>query len=44
LSPKTDGNVHKAQSLLDGKQTYTDQKTEKGYQGGESTTDAVSQD
>ncbi len=45
LSPKTEGGQPaKAKSMIDGgKNVYSDQKTEQGYVGGESTTDAQSQ-
>ena len=41
LSPKTEGDAPKLAGLVDGgKHAHTDQKTDPGYQGGESTTDA----
>ena len=42
LSPKTEGDANKLQGFDDQKLPQTDQKTDHGYQGGESTTDAQS--
>ena len=42
LSPKTEGDAPKLADVA-GKHAHTDQKTDQGYQGGESTTDAQSQ-